>query len=219
MKRTKTGRPNGRSAGFTMVELLMVVAIMAIAGAVAVPQVAAYLRTYAIRKSAEEIKAQIQSARTKAIMKNVNHGVVFLVLSNTTYQVVIEDDVTCIPQNPVRRTITDLLTNLAACADPSLPNPQLGPLGTLPDGVQFVQPTGANDSGLRFDRLGQWVDPGDDDGFAIGTGAPMMTNTAGTGSVVTVQEISTGLERSIQVSPGGRVMICIDEQCQYPQSG
>ena len=66
------------AAGFSIVEIIVVVAIIAVLAATAIPVTMAYLRTYAINGAASMVASEIQSARTQAIKRNVNWGVVFV---------------------------------------------------------------------------------------------------------------------------------------------
>ena len=101
--------------GFSLIELIIVVGIIAVMAAVGLPAIGRYFRNYQIRNAAREVAAEIQAARTKAIMKNVNWGVIFVTLSPTTYRYIIEDD----PANPSTRTLN-----------------VLGPIRTLPGDVR-----------------------------------------------------------------------------------
>ncbi len=216
------GRERG-IRGFTLIELLVVIGIMAVAAAAAVPSVAAYMRGYAIRGAAQNVKAQVQTARTKAIMKNVNQGVAFVMyldpLGRQVYQYVIEDDIVGPPYDPTPRTIDDLMS------DPD-PNPQLGLDVLLPVNIQFVDPGngGTLDIGLRFNRFGRMADPGSgqpDAGtdLVLETGVPLISHTLGLGPAfpdgawMTIVDGSTGLERTIHVAPGGRTRICGLRDC------
>lgn len=190
MCRKDHGRPE---AGFTLLEVLVVVGIIAVMAAVGLPAIGRYFRNYQIRNAAREVAAEIQTARTKAIMKNVNWGVLFVTLSQTTYRVVIEDD----PANPATRTL-----NL------------LGPVRNLPGDVMFSN-TGATDASLRFDRLGIACDPGSNATLCpdVTIGAKFMKyvtgsdSTAGTGWFIDLVQPSTGLTQTVRVLTGGRVQV------------
>src|SRR5881409_3282832 len=121
-----------REQGFSLVELLVVVGIIAVMAAVGLPAIGRYFRNYQIRNAAREVATEIQTARTKAIMKNVNWGVLFVTLSPTTYRYIVEDD----PANPATRTLNIM-----------------GPVRNLPVGVVFSN-VGVTDAALRFDRMG-----------------------------------------------------------------
>jgi prepilin-type N-terminal cleavage/methylation domain-containing protein len=194
------------AAGFSLIELLIVVGIIAIMAAVAIPNIGRYFRNYQISSAVREVSGEIQGARNKAVMKNVNFGSVFYIRSATSYRVALEDDQTP-PRLPRALTLTE------AEADPS----QVSNIRFLPGDVTFG--TGcvsggvfaANDTGIRFTRLGQSCDPGIAAGecrvdLVVPTGPPNLVMNDANGSAICLVQPSTGLRRLIRISPGGRVM-------------
>jgi prepilin-type N-terminal cleavage/methylation domain-containing protein len=193
-----SSRP-GRQAGFSLVEMLIGVAIIAIMAAVALPNIGQYIRNYKIRGAAQDVAGVMQTARSKAIMTNTNAGVSFYVVDLDSYRFVQED----LPAGE-----------------------QFGPLQDLPDGVHFV-PSSAGNAGpsLRFNRLGSYCNPADSSS-GCASAAPLPCTSAEAsrcnlspgasfvepdpamtgGLVVTLLELSTGLRRTVRLAPGGRVL-------------
>lgn len=201
----------GGEAGFTMIEILTVVGIIALLAAIAAPNILGYLRTYSMRAAAQEVVGEIQTARAKAIMRNVNQGVVFWVMGPDTYRYVIEDDLQ--PQ-----TAPNWGAARKNLSDPDWPAGNLGPVKRLPSGVTFdttaAAPNGPpNDRALRMNRLGAWCDPAGAPEPCPDTNIPGGTNYVAngtpfpdgfTGTRIVLFHQGTGLKKLIEVTPGGR---------------
>ena len=52
-----------REHGFSLVEMVVVVAIVAVMAAVALPNIGGYIRTYTIRGAAQSVSGEVQAAR------------------------------------------------------------------------------------------------------------------------------------------------------------
>lgn len=192
----------GRETGFSLVEMMVAVAIIMIMAAVALPNLSQYLRTYNIRGASQAFSGEMQSARSKGIMSNTNGGVSFVVVDRDSYRWIQED-----------------MPNLAE---------QLGPLHDLPQGVEFEPTTVANSGpSLRFNRLGGYCNPADSGsgcGVAFATPCTVAESAAGarcaygpglnfveplttpSGAVeITLWERTTDLRTTVRLVPGGRI--------------
>jgi prepilin-type N-terminal cleavage/methylation domain-containing protein len=63
---------NGGGLGFTLLEVLVVLAIIGIVVAISVPALGRYFQEYRLNKVSREVKANIQLARLKAVTSNFN---------------------------------------------------------------------------------------------------------------------------------------------------
>jgi prepilin-type N-terminal cleavage/methylation domain-containing protein len=211
---SESREPARPSGGFSLIELLLVVAVIAILAAISLPAISNYLRHYKIKGAAQQVAGEIQAARGKAINKNVNLGVVFLTIDETHYRWAVEDD-----QNPQSPNASDnWMTRVPVSTlivDP-LERAQSGPERALPIGIVFSQacappgtPSGGDwDPGMRFNRLGGLCNP---TGTAepcpdLGVGSDFVHNNSSE-SYVCVSQPDTGLTRWVQVRVGGRVQV------------
>jgi type IV fimbrial biogenesis protein FimT len=81
---TKTS-PRERSAGFTLIELMIAVALLAILLTVGLPSFQQMLRNYEIRVAAESVSNGLQRARAEAVGKNAS--VQFVLGAGTSWYV------------------------------------------------------------------------------------------------------------------------------------
>jgi len=186
------------SAGFTLIEMLVVVGIIGLLAAVGFPPLLNYLKLYRIRGAQQQVMGEIQFARNKAISKNVNFGVVLVALSPTTYRYVIEDDLT-VPRDPMPVKVSARIAQAK----------QTGPLRVLPQGVRFGvknECTGfePNAAAMRFNRLGTWCNPGVGSCAPVDVGVDAFQNEPA-GTLICLYQPETTLNVRVRVSNGGRV--------------
>jgi len=205
-----------RSSGFSLIEMLVVVAIAMILAATGLPILVSVVRSYKIQGATKQMVGELQTARGKAIMTNAHRGVSFVIVDDDSYRYVQED------------------------LDQDDDQPR-SPLLDLPQGVRFI-PTGVAGSSpsVRFENLGGFcntatvtgtctkagvtvicVGPTDKFCGCTSTEAPKRCTThAGenffapdgptTGGVdgglyVQLAEETTGLRRRVHIAPGGRI--------------
>lgn len=198
-----------RQAGFSLIELLTVVAIIILVVAVALPNLREYVRHQRLRGGTEEVITTIQRTRMMAVSKNVAHGVLFVVLSPRTYRYVIEDlqltGTTGMPGGVYNGM--DLTVARATAAD--LVAVQAGPVQRLPTGIEFA-PAGCGITGVvvdtaRFGRLGTVCQPGVDANCpAVAAGGYPALAFVGGNVRVCLWDKTRKISRLITVSPGGR---------------
>ncbi len=85
-----------KNNGFTMLEMITVIAIMGIVSAIAIPYIISYASTYRLRSAADDLYSNLEQARVKAIQENRRWAVNF---STSGYQVV-----NCGPDNDCTST-------------------------------------------------------------------------------------------------------------------
>ncbi len=213
-----------RPHGFSMVEMMVVVGVIAVMAVISLPTIGRYIRNFKIRSAAENVATQIQTARSKAIMKNVNLGVIWLARANpnaaSTY--VIEDDL-------VRNDGYDWADVSAEHFTDLIGDPAHSPGWVpLPDGITFENPSNCpngvspNGWGIRVGRLGSICQPsatsltcpnpseaptGETTFIAFGVGIGGSTGTASSDAMVCLRDLTNNMRRSIRITSGGRVYI------------
>jgi len=183
---------HNREAGFSLIELLVVVGVIMVMAAIALPNIGGYIRNYKIRGAVSQVQGELTTARSKAVMSNTNNGVLFAAVDSNSYRFIRED---------------------AAGAE------RFGPLHDLPVGIVFEAAGGGPTQGIRYNRLGSWCKPGASTcavlpalcGAEDGTrcdDAPgsYLDVDAVNGVTISLLEATTGIRRTLRVSVGGRVL-------------
>lgn len=204
--------PKDRASGYSLSELLVVIGIISIVSAIAVPNIYGYLQANRIRTAEDTVAGAIGRARNLAIMRNTQMGVSFVVQNNTTLWVHIEDTIAGVTTGDVGYT--------RQSADFSSPNVILSTKYELPDNVEFaasstdcpaVSGFTPNNAAIRFDRYGLASIPPSSGSTAVQLASgSTVTNriyvpTSGDYSVCLIDR-RTNLRRWIKIAVGGRVM-------------
>ncbi len=79
-----------KNSGFTMTELMVTIAVVAILASLAIPNFIAWLPNYRLQSGAEEIQSTLQLARITAIKENAAVKVTFNT-AKETYQASVRD--------------------------------------------------------------------------------------------------------------------------------
>jgi type IV fimbrial biogenesis protein FimT len=82
-----------KETGFTLIELMIVIAVIAIAGGIGAVSLSKYAPDYRLYSAARELQSTLQQARLLAVKRRVPVAVSFDVVTNT-FQVFTDDGVT-----------------------------------------------------------------------------------------------------------------------------
>jgi type II secretion system protein H len=139
-------RREHRAAGFSLLEVVVVVAVLGVIAGIAVPSISSAMRLFALDSAADAVGAALRSARYAAVSKNRSVRVRFNCPSANQYRIV----------EVVGTTAIDTAAN--RCNETAYPYPDPdasaapnidGPVVPLPDNTQFgaVQDVEFNSTG------------------------------------------------------------------------
>jgi len=203
--------------GFSLVELITVLAVIAIMAAVILPRLSDYIRMYRIKAAMQQVAGDISSARMRAISKNVNLGVLFAVVGQDQYQIIVEDDLNpsaASPPYPTHwRTIpAENWTDLQSLSA------QAAPVQSLPYRIRFDSPancagvpgggTAPDTWGVRLSHLGAMCGVNVAACGGVPASTPALTNyidVNGSLANICLWQPDNNMRRWISVNTGGRV--------------
>ena len=81
---------HNKQAGFTLIELMIIIAIMGIFAGIAIPNYLAYLPKSRLNGAARQVMGDLMAARMQAVSQNNEFKIFFL--NNHEYQVLDDDD-------------------------------------------------------------------------------------------------------------------------------
>lgn len=97
-----------RESGLSLIELLVVMVILGVMAAVAIPAFSVWLPSYRLKTAARDLYSDLQSAKLKAIRSNGDCGIVFNRVAGT-YEVVTggaDRDFSTAGDNVTQKTVT-----------------------------------------------------------------------------------------------------------------
>jgi type IV fimbrial biogenesis protein FimT len=179
-----------RSAGFTLIELMITLAVLALLLMIGLPNLSAWLANTQIRTAAEAMQAGLQLARAEALRRNVN----------VRFQLVDSLAATCALSNSGANWVVSLADATGACnIDPSdAVAPQIIQKRSGAEGSPNAVITATGGSAVVFSGLGR----------VTGAGAITqidVTNPGGGGC-----QTAAGPMRCLRltVASGGQVRMC-----------
>lgn len=208
------------SAGFSLVELMVVVTIIIIVSAASIPLGLNFVKQYKVTGAAQGIAAEVQRARAQAVKRNTGRGI----LLNFNYPQAAAYQFTSLDPNPMTGNWDGGVyppVNPGNCSSaapsygtvPAPPNnvvdPDLSAGVQSPHGMPIQLPVdvgfeGGDRNALLFCSDGS-IAAVDAEG-AVG-GAVLKLAPNGVDWLMTVRDRTTQLARVIHVSPGGRVRV------------
>jgi len=207
-----------RTKGFTLIEILVVIAIIAIVSAASIPMGMNFVKNYKVTGAVQNVAAQMQMSRGQAVKRNTNRGI----LLNFNYPQPGMYQFTSLDPSPVTndwdgafypifapRVFNETLVNYGAVptppnnvADPDRPNGILSPHGVpnpLPTDLQF-DPGAFNALLFRADGSVRAVN-------AAGNPNAAAVSVLGVDNFqVVLRDRTTNIVKTLTISKNGRVL-------------
>ena len=213
-------QPKSTSHGFTFIELLVVLAIIAITAVASIPMGLNFIHNYKITGAAHAVSGQVQRARAQAVKRNTSRGI----LLNFNYPAPGQYQFTSLepspmtgswdggvyPQNPGIYGPGDTVNYGTVPAPPdNIRDPDLAATVQSPHGIPTDLPV---DLGFDIGERNALLFRSDGSVAAVNAagavGTPVLVQAAnGIDWLVTLRDSRTNLSRVIRISPGGRVRL------------
>jgi prepilin-type N-terminal cleavage/methylation domain-containing protein len=214
-----TSKGTGLSAGFSLVEILVVITIIVIVSAASIPMGLNFVKQYKIIGAAQGVAAEIQRARAQAVKRNSGRGILlnFNYPQTEGYQFTSLDpdpmtgnwDGAVYPANP--GNCNNVATNYGTVPAPpnNVLHPDLSAGVQSPHGMPIDLPQDIGFEGGQRNALLFCADGAVVAVNAAGSVGGAVLTQAGNGVdwLMTIRDRTTQLARVIRVSPGGRVRV------------
>jgi len=206
-----------RSKGFSLIEIMVVISIIAIVSAASIPMGLNFVKNYKVTGAVSNVAAQMQMSRGQAVKRNTSRGI----LLNFNYPQPGMYQFTSLDPSPVTndwdggvyptfapRVFDESLVNYGAVPvppnntnDPDRPNGVMSPHGipiVLPNDVQF-DPGGFNALLFRADGSVRAVNAANNTGVAA-------VNVVGVDFQIVLRDTTTQINKTLTISRNGRVL-------------
>jgi prepilin-type N-terminal cleavage/methylation domain-containing protein len=214
-----TSKATKPSLGFSLVEIMIVIAIIVVISAASIPMGLNFVKHYKITGAAQGIAAEIQRARAQAVKRNSSRGILlnFNYPAATNYQFTSLDpdpmtgnwDGAVYPGNP--GNCNQVAPNYGEVPAPpnNVIDPDLAAGVQSPHGIPIDLPTDIEFEAGQRNALVFCADGSVSAVNAAGPvgGAVLTLDANGVDWLVAIRDRTTQLSRVIRVSPGGRVRV------------